>query len=170
MNEILLSILLQLSAMIVVIAEIFIPSGGILAAIALGFFAYSLFTLFSNVSVMAGSIAFIMDLIIVPFIISWGFKRLSKSSLSLNTCLSRENGVNAQSEMLKLFIGQKGKALTDLRPSGCAKINEQRVDVVTRGEYIEKNSPIEVLTVTGNQVIVINNIVENRVEQKDKKT
>jgi membrane-bound serine protease (ClpP class) len=154
MNYFVLSILLQLSAMIVVIAEIFIPSGGILGAIALGLFSYSLFVLFSNVSAMAGSIAFCLDIILVPLIIYLGFKRLSKSNLSLNLCLSSTNGFVSQSEEFQTLIEQKGIATSDLRPSGCADINGLRVDVVTRGEYIEQNTPIEVVSVTGNQVVV----------------
>jgi membrane-bound serine protease (ClpP class) len=154
MNEILLSILLQLSAGIVVLAEIFIPSGGILAALATGLFGYSLFLLFSSVSVTAGSFALCLDLIIVPIIILWGFKRLGKSRLSLNTSLSREKGVVSQSEALDSFLGKTGIATSALRPSGTANINDMRVDVVTRGGFIDKGSAIEVIAVTGNQVIV----------------
>lgn len=154
MNIIAFSILLQLSATVVVIAEIFIPSGGILAAIAMGLFAYSLYILFSTVSLMAGGFTLCLDLILVPLIIFWGFKRLGRSSMSLNTCLTSEQGVVSQSKTLKNFIGLTGTAVTALRPSGCAEIDEQRVDVVTRGEYIEKNKIVEVIDVTGNQVIV----------------
>ncbi len=35
-----------------------------------------------------------------------------------------------------------------------AIIDGKRVDVVTRGEYIEKDSEITVTAVTGNQIIV----------------
>ena len=136
MNIIAFSILLQLSATIVIIAEIFIPSGGVLAAIAIGLFIYSLYILFSTVSLMAGGLTLCLDLIIVPLIIFWGFKRLARSKLSLNTCLKSNDGVVSQSSNLKNLIGLTGIAITDLRPSGCAEITNQRVDVVTRGEYI----------------------------------
>ena len=42
--------------------------------------------------------------------------------------------------------GTRGTALTDLRPSGVALINDRRVDVVTEGEFIPAETPIEVLT------------------------
>ncbi|ETR71234.1 MAG: membrane-bound serine protease (ClpP class) [Candidatus Magnetoglobus multicellularis str. Araruama] len=154
MNDILFAILMQLAAGIVVLAEIFIPSGGILGAIATGLFGYSLFLLYSSVSVIAGSFALCIDLIFVPLIVFWGFKRLGQSKLTLNTSLSREQGVVSQSKELEKLIGLTGMALSTLRPSGCAEINNLRVDVVTRGEFIEKGTPIEVTAVTGNQVIV----------------
>jgi len=154
MNEILYSILLQLSAGIVVLAEIFIPSGGILAILATGLFGYSLFLLFTSVSVTAGSFALCLDLMIVPIIILWGLKRLGKSRLALNTSLTREDGVVSQPRELDSFLGKTGIAISSLRPSGTAEINDLRVDVVTRGEFIEKGTSIEVMAVTGNQVIV----------------
>jgi membrane-bound serine protease (ClpP class) len=154
MNAILFSILLQLSAGIVVMAEIFIPSGGILAALATGMFGYSLFLLFSSVSVTAGCFALCLDLIFVPIIILWGFKRLGKSRLALNTSLIREQGVVSQSKELDAFLEKTGIAISALRPSGAAEIDGLRVDVVTRGEFIDKGTSIEVIAVTGNQVIV----------------
>ena len=51
----------------------------------------------------------------------------------------------------------EGVAVTDLRPSGMAMIDNKRVDVVTRGEYIEKNTELTVHSVSGNQIIVIAN-------------
>jgi membrane-bound serine protease (ClpP class) len=51
-------------------------------------------------------------------------------------------------------MDMQGAAVTDLRPVGTAVINGKRVDVVTRGEYIEKNAAIIVTGVTGNQIIV----------------
>ena len=80
---------------------------------------------------------------------------LAKSPLTLNKKLSSKEGILSQSPELQSYLGQEGIALSDLRPSGIARINGKRVDVVTRGEYLEKNTPIVVHSVTGNQVIVV---------------
>ncbi len=52
------------------------------------------------------------------------------------------------------MVGKKGKALTDLRPSGTAEIDGKRVDVVTDSEFIEKGSSLEVIEVEGIRVVV----------------
>lgn len=52
------------------------------------------------------------------------------------------------------LLNMEGKALTDLRPSGTAIINDARVDVVTFGNYIEKGSDIVVKQVEGMRVVV----------------
>src|SRR5918993_680732 len=47
-----------------------------------------------------------------------------------------------------------GVALTDLRPSGIAMIDGQRVDVVTEGEHISEGDPIEVVLDEGYRHVV----------------
>jgi membrane-bound ClpP family serine protease len=52
------------------------------------------------------------------------------------------------------LISQTGIAHTNLRPSGSAVINGQRVDVVTEGPMIERGTPIKVVAVEGMRVVV----------------
>lgn len=52
------------------------------------------------------------------------------------------------------WLGRTGTALTDLRPSGTAEIDEDRIDVVTSGEYIGKGTAVEVVEVKGSRVKV----------------
>lgn len=47
-----------------------------------------------------------------------------------------------------------GTALTQLRPSGVAQINGQRVDVVTEGGLIERGTPVRVVAVEGARIVV----------------
>lgn len=47
-----------------------------------------------------------------------------------------------------------GSALTPLRPSGTAIIDGHRVDVVTEGGMIDRNTPIKVVAVEGMRVVV----------------
>lgn len=146
--------LLQIIGIIIVIAEIFIPSGGLLAVIALSFLGYSLYILFLKVSFFAGICFLLADIIIVPVVVVYGLKALSNSSLALKKTLSSKDGVCSQSFDLKNYIKKQGVALTDLRPAGVARIDGKRVDVVSFGEYIEKDSIVYVYNVAGNQVIV----------------
>ena len=52
------------------------------------------------------------------------------------------------------LVGQSGTALTALRPSGTAGIGGQRVDVVTEGDMIERDTPVKVVAVEGLRVVV----------------
>ncbi len=52
------------------------------------------------------------------------------------------------------LLGQAGTAHSMLRPAGIAVIGSRRVDVVTRGEMIDAGTPVEVVEVEGNRVVV----------------
>lgn len=155
MKNLILPLILQLAGAAVVIAEIILPSGGILTVLAVGVFGFSLYKVFTAVSVSAGVIFVVADVILIPVIIYMGLKLLGKSPVTLRKTLSRDQGVTSQATDMADFIGKEGIALSDLRPSGIAKIGDRRLDVVTQGDYIEKSSSVIVKTVTGNQIIVV---------------
>ncbi len=152
-----LPVVLQLIGVVVVIAEIIIPSGGILAILATGVFGYSLYLVFTSLSVSVGMAFVVGDLIMIPVLIYFGIKFIARSPVTLSKKLSREDGVTSQSETLDTYMGQTGVAMTDLRPSGMARIGDDRVDVVTRGEYVSKQTGIVVIAVRGNQIVVKEN-------------
>ncbi|MGH2358264.1 MAG: NfeD family protein, partial [Candidatus Limnocylindria bacterium] len=52
------------------------------------------------------------------------------------------------------LVGLDGVALTDLRPSGTARIGDERVDVVTEGEYIGQGSRVLVVRSDGYRHVV----------------
>jgi len=51
-------------------------------------------------------------------------------------------------------IGAQGVSATALRPSGKAVFGDQYLDVVSDGAYIDHGTPVEVIRVAGNRVIV----------------
>jgi len=52
------------------------------------------------------------------------------------------------------LMGQEGVAVGDLRPSGVARFGEARVDVVTEGEYVVRDTRVRVIEIKGNRVVV----------------
>ena len=153
-DSLFLPIILQLVGVVVIIAEVILPSFGILTVVALGVFGYSLFVVFSGVSKTAGFVLLAADLVLIPVLVILGLKLLARSPVTLRKTLSREEGVSSQPPELDSYINMQGTAVTDLRPAGTAVIDGKRVDVVTRGEYLEKDAAIIVIDVTGNQIIV----------------
>ena len=79
--------------------------------------------------------------------------RLGRSFI-LNIAANRTDGFQAPPQDLVNLVGKSGKSLTPLRPAGTALINDQRVDVVTLGDFIDPEVEIEVILVEGNRVVV----------------
>ena len=130
MRDFLMPVVLQLAGVLIIIAEIFLPSGGLLSLIAAGLLGYSLFIVFHDISAMAGTYFVLADLFIIPVLLVVGLKILARSPATLQETLSSDNGVVSQSPELENFVGREGKSATALHPSGTAIIDNKRVDVV----------------------------------------
>jgi membrane-bound serine protease (ClpP class) len=65
-----------------------------------------------------------------------------------------DTGLGADPEDELRWLGKRGRATSPLRPAGIADIEGARVDVVSEGELIEPGTPIEVIRVDGNRVVV----------------
>ncbi|MEE9166656.1 MAG: NfeD family protein [Candidatus Neomarinimicrobiota bacterium] len=50
--------------------------------------------------------------------------------------------------------GERGVAVTDLRPSGWVTVGNQKIFVVSEGEFISNGGSVRILTVDGNRVVV----------------
>ncbi|MGH7340478.1 MAG: NfeD family protein, partial [Candidatus Rokuibacteriota bacterium] len=74
--------------------------------------------------------------------------------LVLDTGLDARAGYASAPETDLKWVGKRGTAATPLRPAGIADFEGQRVDVVSQGEYIEMDAPIEVVRVDGNRIVV----------------
>jgi membrane-bound serine protease (ClpP class) len=73
--------------------------------------------------------------------------------IMLTTSLDRESGCSASSPTGAL-IGATGTAGSDLRPAGIASIDGKRVNVVARGTFVAKGTPIVVAETHGNRIVV----------------
>lgn len=147
-------ILLQLLGGLVVVAEVFIPSLGMLTMVAVAVIGYSLYMAFTTISPAAFYTLLGCDLLVLPLVFLGGMKLLGASPLALKKKLAAKDGVMSQAPGLESYFGKNGRALTPLRPSGTAIIDDVRLDVVTDGEFIDVGDAVRVTEVTGNRVVV----------------
>ncbi len=52
------------------------------------------------------------------------------------------------------LTGNKGRTITTLHPTGKIEVNNNTLDVVTEGEYIEKGQIVEIIEISGNRIVV----------------
>lgn len=52
------------------------------------------------------------------------------------------------------LIGQRGVAFTPLVPGGKARIDDELIDVLTEGEFVDRGQSLEVIAVRGHRVLV----------------
>ena len=78
--------------------------------------------------------------------------RLSKT-LILNDSLKKESGYIG-TEDLEYFLDKEGTTITVLRPSGTADFDGVKLDVVSEGEFIQKDCKVKVIKVEGRRIVV----------------
>ncbi|MDI6775514.1 MAG: hypothetical protein QME60_09050, partial [Verrucomicrobiota bacterium] len=72
--------------------------------------------------------------------------------IALTRTLPQKDGYQSSGD-IALLVGLTGIAVTPLRPGGIGLFGERRLDVVTRGEFMEKDAPIVVAETHGNRIV-----------------
>jgi membrane-bound serine protease (ClpP class) len=98
-------------------------------------------------SIIAAIVCSILILRFLPKRAFWG-------RLLLQTSETNQEGFRASPAEYEEMVGAKGIALTMLRPSGTGIFGEDRLTVVTEGDYIPKGHSIQIVAVEGNRVVV----------------
>jgi len=65
-----------------------------------------------------------------------------------------EDGYTSASSRFREMVGQRGIAISKLRPSGTARFGRERISVVTEAEFIEQGTEIEIVSVEGARIVV----------------
>jgi len=73
--------------------------------------------------------------------------------LILTDSTNTESGYVSNVNRLEL-IGREGVTITPLRPSGTVKVDDERLDVVAEGSFIENNTKVKVVKVEGSRIVV----------------
>lgn len=149
------AITLLVIGIILLILEIFVP-GGVLGVIGASAIVVSLFIAGYDLSHMAISILIAFIVAIVTFIVlykSAGEERGLFKKIVLRDRMTTDEGyISAQNR--DNLIGEEGVSVTPLRPAGTMLLHDERIDVVTEGNYIGIHKPIKVVHVEGMRVVV----------------
>lgn len=142
-------ITLFMIGLIAIAVELFIP-GAIIGLCGAGCVVTSIIFAYLYVSNLLGHILLGLGICFIPvFFVSW-YKLLSKTF----SVRASEKDFSSARDRLDDLLSEEGIALTTLRPSGIANIKGNKIDVISEGEMISKNTRIKVIDVKGNRIIV----------------
>jgi membrane-bound serine protease (ClpP class) len=100
-----------------------------------------------SVPLLKVTLAFVGSILLVIIAGKFMPRTLLFQTLTLGT-------VSPQTEGDETLLGMEGIAHSDLRPSGTAYFGERKIDVVTHGDYIAIQSPVRIVEVHGNRIVV----------------
>lgn len=153
--------LLLIGALLLVFLEVFIPSAGMIQLLALGLLGASLWSAFA-VSTMTGLVFLTISLALLPIVI------LFAASVWPHTWVARyfmltppeadEIHPTAHDDSpfteLQNYVGQVGRSLTDLRPSGTVEIHGNPIDAMTDEGFLPAGIPVRAIGIKQAQLLV----------------
>ena len=148
-------IVILLLGLVFMIIEMFTPGFGVSGGVGLLLLVLGILLTASNL--FEGLVMFIILLIILGVALTIVLHSATRGRLSkilvLNDALKKSEGFIG-TEDLEYFIGKEGIASTILRPSGTAEFDGVRLDVVSDGGYIPKDSRVKIVHVAGRRIVV----------------
>jgi len=144
-------------AFIVAVLEVFLPSGGLFAVLAISFLIASIVFAF-QVSVTLGSVYTFFVCLLVPVFL-WAALRIWPDTwIGRQILLTPEDDPalvpDEEQEMLKQLVGKHGLAKSKMLLGGLIEIEGNRYNAVSDAEPIDSGDPLCVLRIEGTSIIV----------------
>jgi membrane-bound serine protease (ClpP class) len=155
MEPITLYITLLLAGFVLIGMEIFIPGGilGVIGSVAWLGAAIVGLVKFESPWNMLSALA-LMVVGVVTFIV-W-IKYFPKSRIGKSLSLSESvESYKSHGSTADFPIGTSGEAVSTLRPSGIARFDGKRIDVVADGEWVEAGQPVKISSTSDGHISVV---------------
>jgi len=140
-----------------ILAEVFVPSGGLISVCAFACLAGGIAIFFQH-STTVGWIGVAISIIMIPSVLVTAYKIFPKTRFGKSVTLTppqRQPGdAIADTAELKEMLGAVGLVLTPLRPVGTCDFSGQRVECVAESGYVDKGKKVKVIRVQGTQLTV----------------
>jgi len=149
---ILFIVALVITALLLLLVELFLIPGSSLAAfLSAVCLAWAVAYAFINISAMAGIITLVIALILGFFVLTVFMKSKTLDKVALTEDISATVDRSA-AEQVK--VGDKGYAITRLALIGNADINGHVVEVRSASGFLNEKTPIEVIRITDKEIVV----------------
>ena len=151
------AIFLYFVSAILIVAEVFVPSGGLISICALACLVGGLMIFFHS-STTAGWVGIVVAIIMIPSVWIITYRIFPKTRFGKSVTLTppkREQGdAVPDTAELKELLGKEGVVVTPLRPVGMCDFSGHRVECVAESGYVDKDNKVKVIHVEGTQLTV----------------
>ncbi len=151
------AVFLYFACAVLIVAEVFVPSGGLISIFAIGCLIGGT-AIFFHFSTVAGWIGIGVAAVMIPSVLVVAYKMFPKTRFGKSVTLTppqRQRGdAVPDTPELKELLGAVGVVLTPLRPVGMCDFSGQRVECVAEGGYVDKGEKVKVINVESTQLTV----------------
>lgn len=151
------AVFLYLLSALLLIAEVFVPSGGLISICAFACIGGGILIFFSYSAAM-GWFGVLLAVVVIPSALVVAYKILPRTRFGKSVTLlpsERKPGeAIANGKSLQELLNAKGSVLTPLRPVGMCDFSGKKVECVAESGYVEKGRKVKVIRVQSSQVTV----------------
>ena len=151
------AVFLYFACAALIVAEVFVPSGGLIGISALICLIGGVVIFFRH-SVTAGWVGVVIALIMIPTVLVIAYKIFPETrfgkSVTLTPPKRQQGDAVPDTAELKELLGAVGVVLTPLRPVGICDFSGQRVECVAESGYVDKDNKVKVINVESTQLTV----------------
>jgi membrane-bound serine protease (ClpP class) len=158
MDPLILAYILIAVGIVLVLAELFVPSGFILVAIGICCCFVGVGLIFMYGSAETGIMALLSLCVGGPLLGGLLFYLWPYSPMGRKLIRASEENVTVASMAANVELeglrGKIGRAVSPLRPSGVAEFDGRRIDVITEGLMVDVGQWVKCVEVRANKVVV----------------
>ena len=151
------AVFLYFASAVLLVAEVFVPSGGLISICSLACLIGGLMIFFRHSST-AGWVGIVLAIVMIPTVLIVAYRIFPKTRFGRAVTLAppkREAGdAIPDTEQLKEMLGAQGTVVSPLRPVGMCDIDGQRIECVAESGYVENDTKVKVIHVAGTQLTV----------------
>lgn len=149
------SLALFVVGLILLIIEGMVPGFGLPGIGGISFVLIGIILAMDNLrtAVISLSVAIIVTTIVSIYLIKLGYRSKIFNSIILKSSLNKEKGYVSVNSM-DYLIDKEGITLSELRPSGFIEIDGKKLDALSEGAFLAKNTPVKVVKVEGSKIFV----------------
>ncbi len=151
------AVFLYLACAGLIIAEVFVPSGGVISVCAFACLIVGIIIFFKH-GPTTGWIGIVVAVVMIPSACIIAYKLFPMTRFGRSVALSpphREPGdAIADTEELEQMLGAEGTVLTPLRPVGMCDFAGRRVECVAEAGYVDEAKKVKVIRVQSTQLTV----------------
>ena len=155
MNSILPFIILILGFLLIAIELFLVPGVTFFGVAGITMLIIGIIYAFLQFSLTAAFLFLILALSLVILLVIWFFRKGINRGLSLKNRETISQGFRPFSKSYERYLNKTGIALSTLRPAGFIKIESEKLEAVSQGEFINEGETIQVIKVEGNKLIVV---------------
>ena len=145
------------AGILLAVAEIFVPSHGILTVLSISSFVAAVVVGFL-MGTMPGVVTLLAVSVLTPFLIYGLIRVWPHTPVARRLILSGPSNPAKAGDLAHLdpeaLVGRVGIAKTLLRPSGKMMLDGRQVDCITQGDLVPAGRKVKILAVEGARVVV----------------